>query len=93
MASDLTDGHYGVGPYTDVYGHGAVTVLNEEDDDGMPVTVLVVCLDCGYVTGDIRRLLHEDCDRAQNAPINPPWRERVADEGADALGDGPGADK
>jgi hypothetical protein len=66
------DRHYGVGPYTDVYDHGPVTVFVDDPEDGH---LFAACLDCGYVADDIRRFAHEDCSRDANR-INQTWRER-----------------
>lgn len=72
--------HLPVGPYTDVYGHMAVTLIGpspaDDDDSGS----LVVCLDCGYVTDDIRQLAHEDCEPERNG-ITQSWRERIEADG------------
>lgn len=69
--------HVPVGPLTDMYGHGPVTILGggKEMD-----AVLYACLDCGYITHDNRRFMYEDCERADN-PINTTWRERLDDSG------------
>jgi hypothetical protein len=71
------DEHYGVGPYTDVYDHGPVTIFVPPNQDGF---LFAACLDCGYVTEDIRTFLHEDCSREHNK-INQTWRERLDKKG------------
>jgi len=71
----VVDGHYGIGPYTDVYGHGPVTGFVEPDSEGWR---FVACLDCGAVTDDIRRLIDVECDRSSNH-IAQTWRERIGD--------------
>lgn len=86
-----TNRHFPVGPITDVYDHGPVTIIGpatqqdqhpKDSDSG----TLAVCLDCGYVVGDVRSLRHEECDRSKNT-INQTWRERLEERGvADALG-------
>jgi hypothetical protein len=63
--------HYGVGPYTDVYGHENVTTVNNPGHE----RAFVLCLDCGYLVDDIRLLQFEECGREDN-PINQTWAER-----------------
>lgn len=62
-----------VGPYTDVYGHGPVTVIGPADGAG---NELSICLDCGFTTDDIRLLAHQECNREHNG-IEQTWRERL----------------
>lgn len=68
------DRHYGVGPYTGVYDHDTTVMLS--GDDG--AAVVYACLECGYVTDDVRRFLHEDCSRDAN-PINATFGEADVD--------------
>lgn len=72
-----TDEHKAVGPYTDVFGHGPVTVIAP---DGRSGHELVVCLDCGYTADDLRMFSFEECNREDN-PINMTWRERIEKRG------------
>lgn len=65
------DQHYGIGPYQNVYGHGPVTMVSDPVEHK---ALLYLCLDCGYVTDDIRTLLHAECDLDENA-INQSWRD------------------
>lgn len=79
------DRRYGIGPMADVYGHPAVTTFNLEDDEGMPDQQLLACLDCGYVTNDVRKLQHNDCEPFfspnNTAPINRSWRAAIREDG------------
>jgi len=75
--------HKRVGPYTDVHGHAPVTVIQDDEvhdvttDDGV---TLWVCLDCGFVTVDRRKMKHAECDRGENL-IAQTWRERIEADG------------
>lgn len=77
-----SDARHAVGPYTDLYGHGPVTVLTRWADSGDDARgreveyTLYACLDCGYVSNDSRQFAHEDCDREDNT-INTTWREKL----------------
>lgn len=68
------DTRHAVGPLTEMYGHGPVTIIGEDD----PV---FVCFDCGYTTHDNRLFAHKECDREKN-PITQTWRERLEAVGA-----------
>jgi hypothetical protein len=68
------DHHMTVGPQSDVYGHGPVTLIGEDK-----AADIYVCLDCGYTHKDIRMLAHEDCERKQNE-VNTTWREALEDK-------------
>lgn len=72
--------HNRVGPYTDIYDHGPVIVMQDGDprDDG--TNTLFVCLDCGYTATDTRELLHPDCDREENR-ITQTLREHIEEDG------------
>ena len=74
------DRYAAVGPVTDMYSHGPVTVMTFGDGSRETEEFMAVCLDCGYVASDARKLFHVECDRADN-PINQTWRERLDDEG------------
>ena len=80
--SITTDTHHAVGPVTEVYGHGPVTVIREttdSDDQAGQETILYVCLDCGFMTAYTGSFAEETCDRTDN-PINTTWRERDGGE-------------
>lgn len=77
------DAHNGVGPYSDLYGHDPVTVIQQYDDGEEPLHerfagAVFVCFDCGYTANDPRLFMHEDCDRDENQ-INQTWREAIGD--------------
>lgn len=72
------DTHYGVGPYS-VDGH-AVSLHVPPDQDGFQ---FAVCLDCGYLTDDIRQYAARGCDPDAN-DIPETWRERIDAEGLPA---------
>lgn len=79
----------GIGPYSDVYGHGPVTVIEPELDAGEGSTdaengSCLVCLDCGYIHTDIRMFAHTACGREHN-PINQTWREFLDERLSEAL--------
>lgn len=67
--------HMTVGPYSNVYSHGPVIFIAEEK-----AADLYACLDCGFVSEDVREFHYADCKRANN-PVNESMRERVEDEG------------
>lgn len=79
-----TDLHVGAGPVTNVYGHGPVTLVNRPKPNGDMEMEFAVCLDCGYLSHDLRQFMFEDCDRPKN-PINQTWRERLEEDGLDSL--------
>lgn len=88
MKSEITINQYNaVGPYPNVYGHGPVTIVAADVEDGLDVAF---CLDCGYTHSDIRMFLHADCVEPENINrksrlelevnhINQTWREYLSD--------------
>lgn len=81
--TDIEAGEYhAVGPIADVYGHGPVTIIQEEevkDHATEAGDTLFVCLDCGYTDEDYRLFAHQKCDRLYNN-ITTTWREYIRDE-------------
>lgn len=73
---DLDRGHHGIGPYPNVGRHGPLTLITEDPKEGYDA---IICLDCGYVTDDMRRFHVTDCERSKNR-INQTWREYLDDE-------------
>lgn len=79
------DTRYGIGPISDVYGHPTVTTFNQPDEEGLPDQQFLACLDCGYVTDDVRKFNHTDCtpffDPDNPSPINRSWRAAIREDG------------
>lgn len=86
MTVDLDpDSHYGVGPSQVGPEHEATIVISDvydtEQVGGDGDQTLFVCLDCGFVTEDKRRLLLPErypCHRNDN-PIPATLREKIED--------------
>ena len=74
MKEEITvNEHKSVGPYTDLYGHGPVVVIQQIDHTRIDEQIWT-CLDCGYTVEDNRAFMHEDCKRELNG-INTTFRE------------------
>lgn len=84
--------HYGIGPVGDRGGHESVTTMYDaeyEPEHGhRGQSVILFCLDCGFVTADPRAFAFEDCQREDNT-INTTWRERVVEQIIEAVTTGP----
>lgn len=79
------DDFWGIGPWPDAYDHGPVVLFVPPGESERPRSEkegfrFAACLDCGYVTDDIRRFLHTECDRSTNQ-INQTMRELIEDDG------------
>lgn len=70
------DAYNGVGPYRNLYDHGAGMVIQQYDEDGELDETVFVCLDCGYTAHDSRLFMHAECDPEQNQ-INVSWRDKL----------------
>lgn len=78
------DDHWGVGPHS-MYEHGPVLIFvppgdRERERSEQEGLRFAACLDCGYVTDDVRRYSFVECDRSTN-PINQTMRELIDDDG------------
>lgn len=76
------DTYKAVGPTPEMYGHGPVTIVQDEDVSDNTVdggTTLFICHDCGYVTDDNRQFRSAGCLRDRNT-ISTTWREYLDED-------------